>query len=74
MSQYGLRDYDAEVLMLTRATGEYFEAAVKVSGDGRSRANWVTGDLMGLLKAAGKEIGESPVSAERLGELLALDQ
>jgi aspartyl-tRNA(Asn)/glutamyl-tRNA(Gln) amidotransferase subunit B len=72
VSQYGLRDYDAEVLTLTRATGDYFEAAVNVSGDGRSTANWVTGDLMGLLKAAGKEIGESPVTAERLGELVAL--
>jgi aspartyl-tRNA(Asn)/glutamyl-tRNA(Gln) amidotransferase subunit B len=72
VNQYGLRDYDAEVLTLTRATGDYFEAVVKVSGDGRSTANWVTGDLMGLLKAAGKEIADSPVTADRLGELVAL--
>ena len=30
------------------------------------------GDLMGLLKAEGKEIAESPVSAEHLGELVEL--
>jgi aspartyl-tRNA(Asn)/glutamyl-tRNA(Gln) amidotransferase subunit B len=30
------------------------------------------GDLMGLLKADGKEIGESPVSAEKLGELVRM--
>jgi aspartyl-tRNA(Asn)/glutamyl-tRNA(Gln) amidotransferase subunit B len=69
---YGLREYDAEVLTLTRETGDYFEAAVKVSGDGRSTANWVVGDLAGLLKAAGKEISESPVRAEQLGEMVAL--
>jgi aspartyl-tRNA(Asn)/glutamyl-tRNA(Gln) amidotransferase subunit B len=30
------------------------------------------GDLMGLLKAEGKEIAESPVSPENLGELVKL--
>jgi aspartyl-tRNA(Asn)/glutamyl-tRNA(Gln) amidotransferase subunit B len=71
-SEYGLREYDAQVLTLTRETADYFEAAVKVSGDGRATANWVTGDLMGLLRAAGKEIGASPVSPRHLGELVAL--
>ncbi len=35
-------------------------------------ANWVVGDLMGLLKAEGKEITDSPISAAHLGELVAL--
>lgn len=72
VNEYGLREYDAQVLTLTRETGDYFEAAMKVSGDGRSTANWVTGDLMALLKAAGKEITDSPVRAEHLGELVSL--
>ncbi|MFL6352979.1 MAG: Asp-tRNA(Asn)/Glu-tRNA(Gln) amidotransferase subunit GatB [Bryobacteraceae bacterium] len=72
VNEYGLREYDAQVLTLNRETGDYFEAAVKISGDARSTANWVVGDLMGLLKAAGQEIAASPVSAEHLGELVAL--
>ncbi|MBV8550043.1 MAG: Asp-tRNA(Asn)/Glu-tRNA(Gln) amidotransferase subunit GatB [Acidobacteriaceae bacterium] len=72
MSEYGIREYDAQVLTLTRETGDYFEAAAKAAGDGKTTANWVTGDLMGLLKAAGKEISNSPVKAEHLGELVAL--
>jgi aspartyl-tRNA(Asn)/glutamyl-tRNA(Gln) amidotransferase subunit B len=72
VSEYGLREYDAQVLTLNRETGDYFEAAVKVSGDARSTANWVVGDLMGLLKAAGKEISASPISPEHLGELVSL--
>ncbi len=71
-NDYGLREYDAQVLTLTRETGDYFEAAVKVSGDGRATANWVVGDLMGLLKASGKEITNSPVPPDYLGELVAL--
>jgi aspartyl-tRNA(Asn)/glutamyl-tRNA(Gln) amidotransferase subunit B len=72
VNEYGLREYDAQVLTLTREIGDYFEAAAKTSGDGRATANWVVGDLMGLLKAAGIEVQESPVSAVHLGELVAL--
>lgn len=70
--EYGLREYDAQVLTLTRETGDYFEEAMKASGHGPTTANWVLGDLMGLLKMAGKAIAESPVSAINLGELVAL--
>jgi aspartyl-tRNA(Asn)/glutamyl-tRNA(Gln) amidotransferase subunit B len=72
IGEFGLREYDAEVLTQTRAASEYFETAARVSGDPKTAANWVMGDLMGLLKAAGKEIAESPVSAEHLGELVKL--
>ncbi len=72
VSAYGLREYDAQVLTLTRETGDYFEQAVKVSGDGRATANWVVGDLTGLLKSVGKDLTSSPVPAAHLGELVAL--
>jgi len=51
---------------------EYFEKVATVAGDPRAAANWVMGDLMGALKADGKDIPDSPVTAERLGELLKL--
>jgi aspartyl-tRNA(Asn)/glutamyl-tRNA(Gln) amidotransferase subunit B len=70
--EYGLRPYDAEVLTATREMSEYFEQAAAVSGDPRAAANWVMGDLAAALNEAGKEIGQSPVPAAALGELLAL--
>ena len=72
IAEYGLREYDAEVLTSTRAISEYFERTGAVSGDPKIAANWVMGDLAGLLKAANLEITESPVSAEHLGELVGL--
>ena len=42
---------------------EYFEAAAKVSGDARSSANWVMGDVAACLKEDGRDIADSPVSA-----------
>jgi aspartyl-tRNA(Asn)/glutamyl-tRNA(Gln) amidotransferase subunit B len=72
ISEYGMREYDAQVLTATRAASDYFERAAAASGDPKATANWVIGDLMGALKAEGKEITESPVSAEALGDLVGL--
>jgi aspartyl-tRNA(Asn)/glutamyl-tRNA(Gln) amidotransferase subunit B len=69
VESYGLREYDAQVLTGTREIGDYFEKAAAAAGDPRLVANWVTGDLLGALQ--GREIGESPVSPEQLGELVA---
>ena len=70
--EYGLREYDAGVLTASRDLSDYFETAASVSGDPKTAANWVMGDLMGLLKAEGREIADSPVSAQHLGDLVAL--
>jgi aspartyl-tRNA(Asn)/glutamyl-tRNA(Gln) amidotransferase subunit B len=72
IQEYGLRDYDAEVLTQSRAASDYFETAARVSGDPKSAANWVMGDLLGMLKAENKDIAQSPVTAENLGELVKL--
>lgn len=71
-TELGLSEYDAQVLTASRDIAEYFESAAARAGDARLAAHWVMGDLMGALKAAGKEIAESPVTAENLGDLLAL--
>jgi aspartyl-tRNA(Asn)/glutamyl-tRNA(Gln) amidotransferase subunit B len=72
VESYGLREYDAEVLTQTRDMSEYFEKAADASGDPRAAAHWVMGDLAAALNAESKEIAQSPVTAERLGELVAL--
>jgi aspartyl-tRNA(Asn)/glutamyl-tRNA(Gln) amidotransferase subunit B len=72
VTEYGLREYDAEVLTQSRAVSEYFEAVVAVSGDAKTAAHWVMGDLMGMLKTQDKGLADSPVRAEDLGALVKL--
>jgi len=72
VEEHGLREYDAGVLTSTRAIAEFYEVVAEISKDAKIAANWVMGDLAGMLKAAGKEIEESPVSARHLGELVEL--
>jgi aspartyl-tRNA(Asn)/glutamyl-tRNA(Gln) amidotransferase subunit B len=76
IKQYGLTDYDAEVLTATRALADYFEATTRPEASGapdpKAAANWIQSELLGALKEAGKEIEDSPVSPAALGELLQL--
>jgi aspartyl-tRNA(Asn)/glutamyl-tRNA(Gln) amidotransferase subunit B len=72
IEDYGLREYDAEVLTATRPLAEYFEKAAAAAGDPQETAKWVQGELMAQLKADGKEITDSPVSPEHIGELVQL--
>ena len=68
----GLTDYDADVLTQTQARADYFEAVNRQVQDPKLVANWIQGELLGALNAQGKEIEDSPVGAEALGELLGL--
>ncbi len=70
IESYGVREYDAQVLTSSRELGDYFERTASVSSDAKASANWVITDLLGLL--AGRDVAASPVSAERLGELVSL--
>src|SRR6266404_4466046 len=56
---YGLKEYDAQVLTSTRALAEYYEEVADASKEPKIAANWVMGELAALLKAAGREIGDS---------------
>jgi aspartyl-tRNA(Asn)/glutamyl-tRNA(Gln) amidotransferase subunit B len=70
VGEYGLRETDAHVLTATRAMSDYYERVAEASGDPKTAANWVMGDLLGALKGA--DITESPVTSAQLGELVAL--
>ena len=72
VAEYGLSEYDARVLTLTKAAADYFEAAAQASNRPKTAANWVQGELMGALNAAGKKIEDSPIAAEELAALIKL--
>jgi aspartyl-tRNA(Asn)/glutamyl-tRNA(Gln) amidotransferase subunit B len=71
MADFGLTDYDANVLTADLDSSSYFEAVAQ-GRDGKMAANWVINELFGRLKKEGHEIGESPVSAAQLGGIVDL--
>ena len=72
VSQYGLSEYDADVLTSSQELAAYYERAAAKSPDAKITANWVMGELLGALNGSNLEITASPVSAENLGGLVAL--
>jgi aspartyl-tRNA(Asn)/glutamyl-tRNA(Gln) amidotransferase subunit B len=71
MRDYDLSRYDAAVLTGSREIAEFFEQTVAAAdGQGKLSANWVMGELAGLLNKEGKDIAESPVTPAMLGGLL----
>ncbi len=73
ITAYGLSVYDAEVLVAEQAAADYFEAAAR-GRDPKLVANWVITDLFGALNRAGRDIARSPITPERLGQLIDLIQ
>ncbi len=71
VNAYGLSGYDASVLVAEKETAAFFETVAR-GRDAKQAANWVTGDLFGMLNRRGVGIEQSPVSAEHLGKLLDL--
>ena len=69
---YGIPLYDAQVLTSSRPLADYFEACVEHFPEPKIVSNWVMGSILATLKAENKTIEESPVSPERLAELLRL--
>src|SRR6202034_279889 len=59
---YGITEYDAQVLTVSKALADQFEAAAKAAKTPKRVANLVQGELMGRLKAKGIEIESSPIS------------
>lgn len=70
--QYGLPEYDADLITSSRRLADWFEAAVREYPDAKAVANWVMGDLLRLLKAEGRELDELPLTPGHLVEMLKL--
>jgi aspartyl-tRNA(Asn)/glutamyl-tRNA(Gln) amidotransferase subunit B len=69
---YGIPEYDAGVLTMSKALAGYYEATIKVHDDPKTVSNWVMVELLGRLNKDGKDITQSPIPPERLGAMLGL--
>jgi aspartyl-tRNA(Asn)/glutamyl-tRNA(Gln) amidotransferase subunit B len=62
VGDYGITEYDAQVLTASKSLADRFESAAKAASNPKRVANLVQGELMGRLKARGEEIERSPIS------------
>ncbi|MCU1254449.1 MAG: glutamyl-tRNA(Gln) amidotransferase, subunit [Candidatus Angelobacter sp.] len=62
VAEYGITEYDARVLSVTKSLADQFEAAAKAARNPKRVANLVQSELIGRLKARNLEIEQSPIS------------
>src|SRR3974390_2613172 len=62
VKDYGITEYDAQVLTFSKSLADQFEEAAKAAKNPKRVANLVQSELMGRLKAKGIEIEVSPIS------------
>lgn len=69
-AEHGLPAYDAAMMTASRATADYFLAAVAACGAPKPVANWVMGEISKRLNADGGDIADAPVGPALLGALI----
>jgi len=73
-AEYGLPEYDGEVLTASKALAEFFEQCVRLHPQPKTVSNWIMVELMRELKREEKEIEHCPITPSQLAALLDLIQ
>ncbi|MBA5778026.1 Asp-tRNA(Asn)/Glu-tRNA(Gln) amidotransferase subunit GatB [Stappia sp. F7233] len=71
VADYGLTAYDADILVVEKASADFFEEVAK-GRDAKLSANWVINEFFGRLNKEGLDLDQSPVSAAQLGGIIDL--
>jgi aspartyl-tRNA(Asn)/glutamyl-tRNA(Gln) amidotransferase subunit B len=70
-SEYGLTDYDANVLVEQgQDVADYYDAVAKATGAYKLASNWVQQDILRIVKERKIPIGQFPVGPEALADLI----
>jgi aspartyl-tRNA(Asn)/glutamyl-tRNA(Gln) amidotransferase subunit B len=73
IKQYGLPEYDADILTAERKLSDYFEAAVQsYGGDPKKVSNWLMNDILRLLNDKGISADQLQLTPAYLGGLLRM--
>ncbi|QYA32512.1 Asp-tRNA(Asn)/Glu-tRNA(Gln) amidotransferase subunit GatB [Macrococcus psychrotolerans] len=72
VSEYGLPEYDAHVLTLTKEMSDFFEAMIALDADAKLSSNWLMGGVNEYLNKNQKELHETALTPENLSEMVKL--
>ncbi|WP_078550227.1 Asp-tRNA(Asn)/Glu-tRNA(Gln) amidotransferase subunit GatB [Litchfieldia alkalitelluris] len=72
VEDWGLPEYDAAVLTMSKDMADFFESTVAAGGDAKQASNWIMGDVSAYLNAESKELHEVALTAEGLAGMIKL--
>ncbi len=70
--EYGIPDYDIEIITESKHMADLFEAAADISGQPKKVSNWLMGETLRLLKEKEMDPQDIRFSPEHLAGLIAL--
>ena len=70
--QYGLPDYDADIITSSKKMADIFEAASEICQKPKKVSNWLMGETMRLLKETGQDPDELTLDAAKLAKVVEL--
>lgn len=73
MHEFAVALMDAEQLTASVVLANYFEDVARAANDGKRASNWVLGAVLASVNARGGDMARPPMSAIRLGALIALE-
>ncbi len=72
MTEYGIPEYDAGVLVSDKAIADYYEDAARLSGNAKAVSNWVMTEILRVLSVNDLSINDVKVTAQALADLVKL--
>lgn len=72
IKDYGIPEYDAEILTSTKAMAHFYEESVRLFSEPKTVSNWMMGDLLRELKRDEKDIEQSLLTPSHLAEMLSM--
>lgn len=72
IEEYGLPQYDASILTLTKEMSDYFEEVIKNYDKPKAVSNWMMGEMSRLLNINAMDISNCKIKPTQLAELLKL--
>ena len=73
-SEFGIPDYDIEIITSAKHMADLFEETVKLKADPKKVSNWLMGETMRLLKEKGQDAQDVKLSPVHLAKLVSMTE
>ena len=72
INEYGLPEYDAMVLTLTKEMSDFFDETVRSQADPKQASNWLMGEVSAYLNSAKKTVQQTKLTPQNLAGMIQL--
>jgi aspartyl-tRNA(Asn)/glutamyl-tRNA(Gln) amidotransferase subunit B len=72
VTQYGITQFDASVLILEKRLAEFYEETVALGADSKAASNWIANELLGQMGQRGITIETLSITPKAMANLLLI--